>query len=306
MTSLNIQKNIPLAPFTTFKIGGPAKFFVEVKAETELLEALDFANKNSLEIFMLGGGSNILFSDNGFDGLVIRMQENEEDKYWAGNSLAGLVNFFKENSFTGLEWAMGIPGTIGGAVRGNAGAYGGQMADNLESVRALEISADRSNIREYEKKDCEFGYRDSLFKKNKKIIVLSVKLRLEKGEKEAIAEKMREIIAKRTAVLPKGFSAGSFFQNPIVSNEGVVARFEKESGAKAKEGKVPAGWLIEGAGFCGKKIGGVMVSEAHANFIVNTGNGKAQDVVMLSSIIKQKVRHEFSVQLKEEVVYVGF
>ena len=306
MTSLNIQKNIPLAPLTTFKIGGPARFFTEVKNEGELLEALAFANKNSLEIFMLGGGSNILFSDKGFDGLVIKMQENKKDKYWAGNSLASLVSFCKENSFTGLEWAVGIPGTIGGAVRGNAGAYGGQMADNLESVRALEISTDRRNIREYEKKDCAFGYRDSIFKKNSQLIVLSVKLKLKESEKETIEEKMREVIAKRTAVLPKGFSAGSFFQNPIVSNEEVVARFEKESGAKAKEGKVPAGWLIDAVGLRGKKIGGAMVSEAHANFIVNTGNAKAQDVVMLSSIIKQKVRHEFLVQLKEEIIYVGF
>ena len=303
---IDIQKNIPLAPFTTFKIGGPASFFVEVKDETELLEALDYARENSLEIFMLGGGSNVLFSDNGFDGLVIRMQENEEDKYWAGNSLAGLVNFFKENSFTGLEWAMGIPGTIGGAVRGNAGAYGGQMADNLESVRALEISADRSNIREYEKKDCEFGYRDSLFKKNKKIIVLSVKLRLERGQKEAIAEKMQETITKRNVVVPKGLSAGSFFQNPTVENLELRQKFEKDTGAKVQDGKVPAGWLIEEVGFCEKKIGGIVISGKHANFFINDGTGTAEDVIILSSMIKQKLRKEFDVQIKEEVMYVGF
>ncbi|MFZ2226353.1 MAG: UDP-N-acetylmuramate dehydrogenase [Candidatus Moraniibacteriota bacterium] len=306
MTSLNIQKNIPLAPFTTFKIGGPASFFVEVKDETELLEALDYAKEKGLEIFMLGGGSNVLFSDNGFDGLVIRMQESKEDKYWAGNSLAGLVNFFKENSFTGLEWAMGIPGTIGGAVRGNAGAYGGQMADNLESVRALEISADRSNIREYEKKDCEFGYRDSLFKKNKKIIVLSVKLRLERGRKEAIAEKMQETITKRNVVVPKGLSAGSFFQNPTVENLELRRKFEKDTGAKVQDGKVPAGWLIEEVGFCEKKIGGIVVSGKHANFFINDGTGTAEDVITLSSMIKQKLRKEFDVQIKEEVMYVGF
>ena len=301
---ISIQKNIPLAPLTTFKIGGPAKFFVEAKNEAELLEALDFANKNSLEIFMLGGGSNILFSDKGFSGLVIKMQESKEDRYWAGNSLAGLVSFFKENSFTGLEWAVGIPGTIGGAVRGNAGAYGGQMADNIESVQVLNL--ENKKIINYSCADCQFAYRNSIFKKKKELIILSVRLRFEKGEQEEIERKTREIIAKRTAALPKGFSAGSFFQNPIVLNEEVIARFEKETGAKAREGKVPAGWLIDAVGLGEKKIGGVMVSEVHANFIVNTGNAKAEDVVMLASLIKQKVRHEFSVQLKEEIMYAGF
>lgn len=301
---VDIQKNIPLAPLTTFKIGGMARFFTEVRNEAELLEALDYARKNSLEIFMLGGGSNVLFSDNGFDGLIIKMQENKEDECWTGNSLAGLVSFCKENSFSGMEWATGIPGTIGGAVRGNAGAYGGCMADSIESVRVFNLENDK--ISEYLCADCQFTYRGSAFKRKKELIILSVKLKFEKGEQEIIAEKMQEIITKRTTALPKGFSAGSFFQNPVVENSELIQKFEKDARVKARDGKIPAGWLIEEAGFKGKKIGGITVSEKHANFFINDGTATAENVMILSSMIKQKLREEFDVQLKEEIAFAGF
>lgn len=321
-----IQKNISLTPLTTFKIGGPAKFFVEVRNEVELLEALDFARENKLEIFMLGGGSNILFSDKGFDGLVVKMQSSEvgepsfassdakasagkqdaKIECWAGESLASVVNFAKDNSLTGMEWAMGIPGTIGGAVRGNAGAFGGEMADNIESVRALEISGNRTNIVEYKKADCDFSYRTSLFKKNPNLVVISARLKLERGDKSAIAVRIREIAKIRIEHQPKGFSSGSFFQNPVVDNPEVLKEFEKETGAKSKDGKIPAGWLIEEAGFKGKKIGGVMVSEKHANFFINDGTATAEDVIILAGIIKQKLREGYDVQIKEEIMYVGF
>jgi UDP-N-acetylmuramate dehydrogenase len=307
-----IQQNIPLAPLTTFKIGGPAKFFAEVKNETELLEALDFARENKVEIFMLGGGSNILFSDKGFDGLVIRLLNTNyqildtEIECGAGLQLSEAVKLAKENSLTGLEWAMGIPGTIGGAVRGNAGAFGGEIADNLESVRALKISDNRSKIEEHKKANCDFSYRTSLFKKNPNLAVLSVRLKLKKGNKKTITEKMKEIAKIRTEHQPKGFSSGSFFQNPTVENPSVLQEFEKETGAKAPNGKIPAGWLIEEAGFKGKKIGGVVVSEKHANFFINDGTATAEDVIILAGIIKQKLREGYDVQIKEEIMYVGF
>ncbi len=321
----DIQKNIPLAPLTTFKIGGPARYFTEVRNETELLEALDFALENKLEFFVLGGGSNILFSDKGFDGLVVRLQGsassdqksaigNQEGiklargiiECWAGENLSSVVNFAKEKQLAGMEWAIGIPGTIGGAVRGNAGAFGGEMANSVKSVRALEISGDRTNIIEYENGNCNFSYRNSLFKKNRNLIILSVKLTLEKGSAEDIENKMREIIKNRSEHQPKGFSSGSFFQNPIVDNPEVLEEFERETGKKALGGVIPAGWLIEEAGFKGKKIGGVMVSEKHANFFINNGTATAENVIILAGIIKQKMREHYSVLLKEEVVFVGF
>ncbi len=313
MSNILIQQNIPLAPFTTFRIGGPAKFFCAVKNETELLEALDFAKEKKLKIFTLSGGSNILISDNGFDGLVIKINNEQANiklsekniDCWAGESLAGIVNFATENSLAGMEWAAGIPGTIGGAVRGNAGAFGEEMANIVDSVRVCEIS-NPSKPKILTKKDCDFSYRSSIFKKNKNLIILSAKLKLEKGEQAEIKDKMKELLEKRMKNQPRGFSAGSFFQNPVVKNQKLLEQFEKDTGTKSREGKIPAGWLVDEAGFRGKKIGGVMVSEKHANFVVNTGNGTAQDVVMLASIIKQKLREEFDVQLKEEVVFVGF
>lgn len=316
MPKITIQQNIPLAPFTTFRIGGPAKYFIEVSSEGELIEALEFARENNLKIFTLSGGSNILVSDDGFDGLVIKIKsaENEtqeknkiEDENiiscWSGESLASVVNFAAKNNLAGLEWAAGIPGTIGGAVRGNAGAFGSDMAEIVESVKVCEAS---KKCKILEKTDCNFSYRNSIFKQNSDLIILGVKLKLKQGNRMEIESRMKEFIEKRSKSQPKGFSAGSFFQNPVVENEALIERFEKDMGVKAREGKIPAGWLIDEAGFRGKKIGGVMVSDKHANFIINTGNGTAQDVVMLASIIKQKLREEMDVQLKEEVQYVGF
>jgi UDP-N-acetylmuramate dehydrogenase len=326
-TMLTIQKNIPLAPLTTFKIGGPAKFFCVVENESELLEALDFAKENKLEIFMLGGGSNVLFSDKGFDGLVIKIQESrgkiqrgikitgEAIECWAGENLSSIVNFAKENNLSGMEWAVGIPGTVGGAVRGNAGAPWGCMSDSIESVRVLNL--ENKEIVNYSCEDCNFAYRDSIFKSNKNFIIFSVIMKLQKGECSAIEKRMQEISKTRSDHQPKGLSSGSFFQNPVVSDMKLIVEFEKDTGKKIEENKslykqergevkLPAGWLIEEAGFKGKKIGGIVVSEKHANFFLNDGTGTAEDVIILSSMIKQKLREEFDVQIKEEIMYVGF
>ena len=329
---MKIQENIPLAQYTTFKIGGPARYFVEVSAEEALLEAMKFARKNKLEVFVLGGGSNVLVSDDGFDGLVIKLVgskspigllEPELVECWAGDSLASAVNFARENSLSGLEWAAGIPGTIGGAIRGNAGAYGSDMGDVVESVRALKIPnnklqisnkfqilkskfQNRLKIKKYNLQDCRFGYRDSIFKQNKNLIILSCVLKLEKGDKNEIEKKTKEVLGNRSEKLPCDFSAGSFFQNPKVSNPELVARFERDVKCQARDGKIPAGWIIDELGLRGKKIGGAMVSEKHANFVVNIGNAKAEDVVMLTSFIKQQARTKLGVHLQEEVQYVGF
>ncbi len=311
MSEILIQQNIPLAPFTTFRIGGPARFFCAVKNEAELLEALDFAKEKDLKIFTLSGGSNVLVSDDGFDGLVIKIQDTNYKiqgtnlECGAGFSLSKAVKLAAENSLTGLEWAAGIPGTIGGAVRGNAGAFGSDMAKIIENVKAYNISIP-AEPKILIKKDCDFSYRSSIFKENKNLIILSTKLILSRGDEIEIKNKMKGFLEKRIKSQPKGFSAGSFFQNPVVKNKKLLEQFEKDTGAKAREGKIPAGWLIDEAGFRGKKIGGVMVSEKHANFIINTGNGTAQDVIMLASIIKQKLREKYDVQLKEEVAFVGF
>jgi UDP-N-acetylmuramate dehydrogenase len=310
---LKIQENISLAPFTTYRIGGPARYFAEVSAEEALLEALQYAKDNNLKIFVLGGGSNILISDDGFDGLVIRLSgskspigllESNQLECWAGDSLSGVVNFCRDNSLAGLEWAAGIPGSVGGAIRGNAGAYGGEIRDCVESVKIL--NTDNLQITTYKKHDCAFAYRSSAFKQNQNLIVLSCVLKLEKGDKDEIEAKIKEVIGKRTQKIPTDPSPGSFFQNPTVTDKNLIAAFEKDMETVCRGNKLPAGWLIDEAGLRGKRIGGVMVSDKHANFVINTGGATAQDVVMLASFIKMKVRDELGVQLKEEIQYVGF
>ncbi|MFA6160418.1 MAG: UDP-N-acetylmuramate dehydrogenase [Parcubacteria group bacterium] len=318
---INIQKNIPLAPLTTFKIGGPAKYFVEVSSEDEILEALDFAKENNLEIFVLGGGSNILVSDEGFSGLIIRMLNtsyiihNTSIECGSGVLLSQIVKEAAKNGLSGMEWASGIPGTVGGAIRGNAGAPWGCMADNIESIKILEMHNRKYKILKIN--ECGFSYRNSIFKKNKDLIIVSVVLKLQKEDKKKIEDKIEEIVKLRGGKAPAEKSSGSFFKNPVVKDKKLINMFEKDTGVKIGENKnlyhfnnteviIPAAYLIEEVGLKGKKIGGAQVSEKHANFVVNVGNAKAQDIVMLSSLIKMKVRDELGVQLSEEIQYVGF
>jgi UDP-N-acetylmuramate dehydrogenase len=312
---LEIKKNIILAPYTTFRIGGAAKEFAVVKNKEELIEAIKHAKENSEEFFVLGGGSNVLVSDKGFNGLVIKISAKGgsafgwQDNFlecWAGEKLSDLVNFTAESNLSGLEWAIGIPGTIGGAVRGNAGAYGSEMKDAIECVKVLDT--DNLAISEYKKEVCNFNYRTSVFKKKKNLIILSTKLSLKQLEKEKILDKIKEVSKKRSEKIPQGWkgNAGSFFENPTVENQELISEFEKETGTKSADKKIPAGWLIQSAGLSGRKIGNAMVSETNCNFIINIGNGTAEQVIILSSLIKQKVRVSFGVQLKEEVQLIGF
>ena len=307
---MEIQENIQLAPFTSFKIGGPAKYFVEVSAEEALLEALRFAKKNNLKIFLLGGGSNILVGDEGFDGLVIKMKNTEsnvsEDKIecGVGINLAEVVGLSVENSLTGLEWAVGIPGTLGGAICGNAGAYGSSIADSLENVKIIKL--DNLEFEIMSKDECKFAYRESVFKENKNLIIVSAVLKLQKGNQEEIKNKIEEIIRQRGGKIPPERSSGSFFKNPKVDNQQIIAKFEKETGNKVQDGTIPAAYLIDKVGLKGKKIGEAQVSEKHGNFVVNLGHARAEDIVMLTSFVKMKVRDELGIELKEEVQYIGF
>jgi len=312
---LNIQENIKLAPYTSFKIGGKARYFVEVGDKNELEEALQHALKNKLDFFVLGGGSNVLISDKGFDGLIIKLitknselkiTENNSIECFAGENLASVVNFVRDNSLSGLEWAVGIPGTIGGAVRGNAGAFGGDMKDIVDRVECICID-DNLKKKIFPTNECGFEYRNSVFKNPPNLIIVSVILKLKKGDKNEIQNKMKEIIFQRNEKNPKNAkSGGSFFTNPIVNDEKLLEKFERDSGKKISNNIIPAGWLIQEAGLTGKKIGGAIISEKHANFIVNTGNATAEDIIMLASIIKQKVRTKLGVQLVEEVKFLGF
>lgn len=309
---LNIKENISLSKYTTFKIGGVARFFVEVKKEKDIISALEYAKEKKLKFFILGGGSNVLFGDDGFDGLVIKIQATnyklQANKIHcdAGLSLSEAVKISLENSLIGLEWAAGIPGSVGGAIRGNAGAFGGSMADLIQNIKILKIGKNgKTQIINYKLDDCDFSYRSSIFKKNENLIILSAVFKLIKGDKKEIDSKIKEVIEKRKEKQPKGLgSAGSFYKNPIVKNQDLIREFKKEKGYGIYEGRIPAGWIIEKAGIKGKRIGNIMVSEKNANFIVNLGGGKAEEIMMLNSIIKQKVKSSFGIQLEEEVKIV--
>ena len=305
-----IKENEPLAQHTTFRIGGPAKFFVDVLDENQINEALQFARAKDLKCFILGGGSNVLFSDDGFSGLVIRMQNQQYEikgtnmVCGSGMPLSMAVSLAAKDSLSGLEWAAGIPGTVGGAVRGNAGALGSTMAKIVDDLRVLDV--EKKEITSYANESCQFSYRSSIFKKNPQLVIISANIRLEKGDQESIKKIMTENIERRVASQSVGQSAGSFFENPVVEDKELIALYEKDTGNSSQGGTIPAGWLIDEMGFRGKKIGGVMVSEKHANFIINLGNGTANDVIILAGIIKQKARKEFGVRLREEVCYAGF
>ncbi len=325
---LNIQKNIKLSEYSTFKIGGEAREFIEVKNEEETLEALDYVEKNKLRYFILGGGSNVLFDDRGFDGVVIRLagkgdgieiitEENDASgvvkvRCWGGELLSNLVNFSKNNNISGMEWAVGIPGTVGGAVSGNAGAFDGSMGDFVESVKIFKILnfplPFSKKVSNYNHKKCNFSYRNSIFKNKDGLAILSVKLNLQRGKAEEIELKMKEYIQKRGEKQPKGWggSAGSFFKNPVVSDSEIFGKFEREKKMFWKNERIPAGWLIEEVGFKGKKFGNISVSDVNANFLINNGGGTMEEVLIVAGIIKQKVREKFGIELQEEVKVVYY
>ena len=314
---MEIQKNVLLKNYTTFKIGGEAKFFCVVKNSDELKSATEWAKSENLKTFVLAGGSNVLISDKGFDGLVIRMKndflEKIEDgdekvilKCGSGTLLSELMKYCLKNGFEGLEWAAGIPGTVGGAVRGNAGAFGFSIRDCVRKVLAISNCDEKLEIREFNGKECGFDYRESFFKKNSRWIIDKIFLEFGKGDFVEIDKKFKEFIGKRSEKQPplgKFPSAGSIFKNPVVPQK-IIKIFEKESGTIATNKRVPAGWLIDQCGLKGKSIGGAMVSDLQANFIVNTGNSSFEDVIILMSVIKEKVRNKFGVQLKEEIEIV--
>ncbi len=308
---ITVQENIPLAPFSTFKIGGPAKYFAAVTSDAEVVEALQYAKEHQLRVFVLGGGSNVLFADRGFDGLVMQLGNRDiavEDTLvtaGAGAKLSEVIDCAIGHSLAGMEHMAGIPGSVGGAVRGNAGAFGVEIGSLVTQVTFIDTET--MEVHTIEKDACEFSYRQSVFKKNPKWLVLSVKLMLANGDQNSLRHIAEETIATRESKHPQQVAcAGSFFMNPTVTDEKVLDEFFHDTGVRARMQVLPAGWLIDHAGLRGKKVGGAQVSDIHPNYLLNTGTATAEDVLILSSLIKQRVRTQFGVQLKEEPQLVGF
>jgi UDP-N-acetylmuramate dehydrogenase len=302
---LKIRENVPLRDYTTFKIGGPARYFFVAKNKEEIKEAILWAKKKKLPFFILGGGSNVLFSDNGFNGLVIKLQNrqyeirNSKVIAEAGVPLQKLVLESAKKGLSGLENLAGIPGTLGGAIWGNAGAFGREIGNLVEEVKVLDVGSSKLEVKRLKNKDCKFGYRDSIFKRKKNLIIFEASLKLKKGNKKEIEEKIKEILKLRKEKQPLGFpSAGSVFKNVPIRK--IPKKIRERFKEKIKNGVLSAGALIEAAGLKGYQIDGAKISEKHTNFILNVKNAKAKDVVVLMNLIKKRVKNKFKITLEEE------
>jgi UDP-N-acetylmuramate dehydrogenase len=309
-TQLQIHEHVPLAPLTTFQIGGAARYFVEVHTEEELRQALTWAQENKQKFFVLSGGSNVLFADAGFDGLVIKMaitelvQDDLRITAGAGCILLDVITFAASHDLSGWSAMAGIPGTIGGAARGNAGAFGTEMTDVLVELRALHVQT--GELRTFHHDECEFTYRNSFFKQHPEWIITSVTVKLHADERSEIEVAIATTIAEREKRhLQNVRAAGSFFMNPEAPTS-VCAEFTQDKGVECRAGRVPAGWLIDNAGMKGECVGDACCSDQHPNYLVNNGTARAEDVMILASRVKTRVRDTYGVQLHEEVTFVGF
>ena len=305
-----MQKNAELLSYTTFHLGGPADFYYELTDLLMLPEVLQACKKDNLPFFLLAWGSNVLFSDKGFRGLVIRnmtkgcgfgetveaVGEQGEEGYRpagqliiadSGTLLSQVVQFALKSGLTGMEKLMGIPGTIGGAVRGNAGAFGVELMSLFE--KALVYKTDTDEVVELNWEEMQFSYRHSAFKINTDIL-LKISLRLTPGDNKAGLDEVKQILSYRAGRHPHGYSAGSFFKNPSCNSVG--------------EG-LSAGQLVEKSGFRGHKIGGAYISDKHGNFLMNDGTATMQDVIDLYREIQQTVWDKFQIKLEREVILVG-
>lgn len=303
---LEIVHNKPLSPLTTFGIGGPAKHYVQVKNEDEIRDALGWSREQDVPFFVIGGGSNLLIPDEGFDGLVIHIVGDRFDfsgdvlEADAGCNLLTLIRAASEQGLGGWEKLSGIPGTIGGAVRGNAGAFGPEIKDFL--VYAHAINTKTEDTHEFSNAECEFAYRQSHFKKNPEWIITKVHIRLQNVDpKESIALTEATIREREKRHIQNVRAAGSFFMNPIAPHH-IVNMFESEKGVESRGGRVPAGWLIEKAGLKGSREGDAQSSEQHPNYLVNVGQASAREVRELAERIKREVEEKFDIRLEEEAV----
>ena len=341
-TSIKIQENVSLAPFTTLRIGGPARYFVRAENERDVIEAFQFASKNDLNTFVLGGGSNILVADAGFDGLVIQIALKGISvgpsgiTAQAGEDWDGFVAHCVSLGLAGVECLSGISGYVGGTPVQNVGAYGQEVSESIVSVRCFDREA--GQIVELTNADCGFAYRTSIFNstQKEKYVVLAVTYRLKQNgqpkivykdllenfsDRQPTLEETREAVLRirraKSMVIdasdPNSLSAGSFFKNPIVSNEkykqvsedcyGPVPKFPVDD----DHVKIPAAWLIENSGFHkGYRLGNVGISTKHTLAIINCGGAKAKDVIELKESIQAGVELKFGIFLQPEPIFVGF
>lgn len=302
---MQIHENVDLAPLTTFQIEGKARYFVEAKNEFEVRDALGWAREKNVPFFILAGGSNVLVPHM-LDGLVIRVASTNfsfTDQSLiadAGCTLLDLIRASAEEGLGGWEKLAGIPGTLGGAIRGNAGAFGPEIKDFVTWVRAINTKTE--DVHEFSHDECHFDYRMSYFKKHPEWIILNAHLKLLPVQTTEAQETIAATIAEREKRhIQNVRAAGSYFMNPVAPPH-IVALFEEEKGVKSRGNRVPAGWLIEKAGMKGMSLGGAQSSPQQANYLINAGGATAEEVRELATKIKEEVYRQFGVTLEEEAV----
>ncbi len=310
-----LKEREPLARHVNIRLGGPADAYFEARSSDEVAQAAQAARDDGLPFVVLGGGSNTLPSDEGFRGLVIQAANRgwniEEERVMAeaGVPSAFLARKTAEAGLTGLEWAVSLPGTVGGALRGNAGCFGGEMKDVVQSVAVLRRINGWMERIVLSNEECRFSYRDSLFKHSGDLI-LEAGLRLLVAPREECLAKLDAVLAQRKLDQPSDNpSAGCMFKNFEFRDETEIATLRERldiPGAFLAARRIPAGWLIEQADLKGLTIGGAQVSQKHANFLVNRGDATASDVLQLISMVKTRIRDGYGVQLEEEVQLLGF
>lgn len=305
---MRLQKNIILKDFTTSGVGGPAKYFYKATSTDKLIEAVNLALSKKLPYFILGSGSNVLISDDGFPGLVVlnKIQSivgfRQIIKVGAGTLLSQLITVTIKQNLSGLEKLAGIPGTVGGGVFGNAGAYGEAIGNTVTKIVCFDPQ--KNKVVSLTKKQCQFNYRDSIFKRNG-LIILEAHFKLTKTKADVVAKEVREILKIRASKnFWQGKNPGSFFKNILAENmpSEVLKLIPPD---KIVHGKITAGYLLESIGAKGRKVGGIQVSESHANLIFNTGNAKTVDFIKLATSLVKEVKEKFGVTLEPEVQFIN-
>jgi UDP-N-acetylmuramate dehydrogenase len=314
MPALHLQENQPLASYTTFKTGGPARHFVAVTTVEELKIALALARQNRWPVFILAGGSNLIISSKGFGGLVIKIElvswrlDLEACQLMADASvpMKTLVDESVAAGLAGLEWAGGLPGTFGGAIRGNAGAFGGEIKDSIESVSA--VNATTGQQKTWTAAQCQFGYRDSYFKQHPEEIITAARLKLTPGNQTELRHIADERIAYRQAKHPLEYpNAGSIFKNVPV--EQVPKEFMALFEAALKTDPfpiIPTARILDVAGLKGARVGGAEISSKMPNYIVNTGGASGEDIVGLIQKVHAAIQEKYRIGLVVEPELVGF
>jgi len=297
-----------LSQHTRFGIGGPAAVYAEVGSEDSFRDVLRLLRDNQVSYTVVGDGTNLIVSDKGFPGVVLRLITREIARdgalvlAQAGASLQTLVDYSIQNGLRGLETLTGIPGSVGAAVYGNAGAYGHSIDERVRQVRFF----DGSSVSTFRPEECQFRYRESVFKQRKDWFIFSVALHLDSAPPEELRKSADAILKIRLEKYPPTMKcAGSIFKNLILAELPEAVR-EQVPERVIREGKVASAYFLEQIGAKGMRLGGIQVADYHANLIYNTGDGTARELCLLIGELKSRVRKHFGLELEEEVQYVGF